>query len=140
LPSPGIFAVAIGTGIAAAWIGSISMVRHRQLIAAFAKTRLARISAGERAAMLELQLFGLTADLLRGALLGVVTFVPGAMLSVYVRDEWTLSDPLTRAAIVTLVAAVAAASVWKDFHAIKGTRRLFLVSLAAGTFLVMARG
>ena len=35
------------------------------------------------------------------------------------------------------VAAVAATSVWKDFHAISGTRRLFLASLAAGTVLVV---
>jgi len=38
--------------------------------------------------------------------------------------------------VVTAVAAVAAAAVWKDFHAISGTRRLFLLSLAAGTAVV----
>jgi PTS system mannose-specific IIC component len=44
---------------------------------------------------------------------------------------------LARAIVVTSVAAVAAASVWKDFHAISGTRRLFLLSLAVGTLMVV---
>jgi PTS system mannose-specific IIC component len=51
---------------------------------------------------------------------------------------WTVDEDLSRAVIVASVAAVAAAAVWKDFHAISGTRRLFVVSLAVGTLLVVA--
>jgi PTS system mannose-specific IIC component len=36
------------------------------------------------------------------------------------------------------MAAVAASAVWKDFHAISGTRRLFVASLSVGTLLVVA--
>jgi PTS system mannose-specific IIC component len=54
-----------------------------------------------------------------------------------VEERWTLPEPLSRALVVTAVAAVAAAAVWKDFHAISGTRRLFLLSLALGTALVI---
>ena len=39
--------------------------------------------------------------------------------------------------VVLALAAVAAASVWKDFHTIRGTRRLFLISLAVGTLMVV---
>jgi PTS system mannose-specific IIC component len=55
-----------------------------------------------------------------------------------VNARWSVGEDLSRAIVVTCVAAVAAASVWKDFHAISGTRRLFLVSLAIGTLLVVA--
>jgi PTS system mannose-specific IIC component len=49
-------------------------------------------------------------------------------------------EELTRAVVVTCVAAVAATAVWKDFHAISLTRRIFLASLAVGTMLVVFRG
>jgi hypothetical protein len=54
--------------------------------------------------------------------------------------RWTLGDDVTRAIVVTSVAAVAAAAIWKDFHAIAGTRRLFLAALAIGTAGVILRG
>ena len=55
-----------------------------------------------------------------------------------IRDRrWSVDAALTRAIVVTAVAAVAATAVWKDFHAISGTRRLFLLSLSVGTILVV---
>jgi PTS system mannose-specific IIC component len=50
-----------------------------------------------------------------------------------------MPEGLSRAIVVTIVAAVAAAAVWKDFHAISGTRRLFVISLAVGTLVVVFR-
>jgi PTS system mannose-specific IIC component len=137
LPLAGAFAVAVAIGIATAWIGGTTMVRHRQLIARFARPRLGQLAAGSRKTVVGLQLFGMTLDLVRAALLGAVMFVPGHLLATWVVGRWTVPEDLSRAIVVTCVAAVAAASVWKDFHAISGTRRLFLLSLTLGTVLVV---
>jgi len=79
----------------------------------------------------------MTLDLVRAALLGALCFVPGCLLAERVNGRWSVPEDLSRAIVVTCVAAVAAASVWKDFHTIRGTRRLFLISLAVGTLMVV---
>lgn len=138
LPHPGVFAVAVAIGIATAWVGGISMTRLRRLIAAFAKPRLPQLASGNRRTVVGLQVFGMTADLLRGAVLGVAAFVPAILFADWVMSHWAVGADLTRAYVVAAVAAVAAAAVWKDFHAINYTRRLFLISLTLGTLAVMA--
>jgi len=138
LPHPAAFAVAVATGIATAWIGGISMVKHRQLIASFARPRLGQLAEGMRNTVVGLQIFGMTVDLLRGFFIGVLAYVPASLVAAWAMSRWSVRDDITRAVVVTMVAAVAAAAVWKDFHAISGTRRLFLASLALGTALVVA--
>lgn len=137
-PSVGAFVVAVLVGILTAWTGGWTMVKHRQLIASFARPRLDQLAAGSRRTVIGLQVFGMTADLLRGALLGIVMYVLARPLAALVNARWTVGDDLSRAVIIACVAAVAAAAVWKDFHAISGTRRLFIASLAVGTLLVVA--
>jgi PTS system mannose-specific IIC component len=137
LPHPAAFAVAVAAGITTAWIGGISMVRHRQLIASFARPRLGLLAEGTRNTVVGLQIFGMTVDLLRGAVIAVLAYVPASVVAAWAAPRWSVRDDITRAVVVTVVAAVAAAAVWKDFHAISGTRRLFLASLAIGTALVV---
>jgi PTS system mannose-specific IIC component len=137
-PDVGAFAVAVLVGILAGWGGGWSMVKHRQIIAGFARPRLDQLAAGSRNTVIGLQVFGMTLDLARGALIGALVFLLARPVAVLVNARWTVDEDLSRAAIVTCVAAVAAAAVWKDFHAIGGTRRLFIASLAVGTLLVMA--
>lgn len=140
MPAAGAFAVAVLLGIAMAWAGGWTMVQHRRLIAAFARPRLDQLAAGNRRTVTGLQVFGLTMDIVRGAVLAAVALPPGLAVVSWVGARWSLSDDLSRAVVVTCVAAVAAAAVWKDFHAISGTRRLFLASLAVGTAVVVVRG
>ncbi|WP_411279887.1 PTS sugar transporter subunit IIC [Gemmatimonas sp.] len=137
MPLAGAFVVAVALGIATAWIGGLTMIKHRQIIARFARPRLGQLAAGNRNTVVGLQVFGMTLDLVRAALLGAVCFIPGHLLAVQVNGRWSVPEDLSRAIVVTCVAAVAAASVWKDFHAISGTRRLFLISLAVGTLMVV---
>ncbi|MBP6773285.1 MAG: PTS sugar transporter subunit IIC [Gemmatimonadaceae bacterium] len=137
LPRPGAFAVSVLVGIVTAWIGGTSMIKHRQLIASFARPRLGQLAEGNRRTVIGLQVFGMTADLARGAVLGVAAYVPAALLAAWCDARWSVDAALTRAIVVTAVAAVAATAVWKDFHAISGTRRLFLLSLSVGTILVV---
>lgn len=140
LPHAGSFAVAVAMGIATAWIGGTTMIKHRQLIAAFARPRLPQLAAGNRNTVIGLQVFGMTVDLLRGMLIGAALYMPSALLATWADARWTVSDDVTRAVVVTAVVAVAAAAVWKDFHSISFTRRLFLASLAIGTMLVVIGG
>ena len=137
MPSAGAFAVAVVVGIATAWIGGLSMIKHRQIIAGFAHRRLGQLAAGNRQTVVGLQLFGMTLDLVRAALLGACAFIPGHLLAEWVNGRWSVPEDLSRSIVVACVAAVAAASVWKDFHAISGTRQLFLISLAVGTLMVV---
>ena len=137
MPLAGAFAVAVVVGIATAWIGGLSMIKHRQIIAGFARRRLGQLEAGNRQTVVGLQLFGMTLDLVRAALLGACAFIPGHLLAEWVNGRWSVPEDLSRSIVVACVAAVAAASVWKDFHAISGTRRLFLISLAVGTLMVV---
>ena len=137
MPAVGPFAMAVLVGILASWLGGISMVKHRQLIAHVARPRLPQLAAGSRSTVIGLQVFGMTADLLRGALVGLVMLLAAAPVVDIVHARWALRDDLSRAVVITCVAAVAAAAVWKDFHAISGTRRLFLLSLAVGTLVVI---
>jgi len=138
-PDVGAFAVAVLVGIVAGWVGGWSMVKQRQRIAAFARPRLDQLASGSRKTVVGLQVFGMTVDLARGALLGALMFLAARPLAVLVNARWTVGEDVSRAIVVTAVAAVAAAAVWKDFHAISGTRRLFVASLAVGTLLVVAR-
>ncbi len=137
MPLAGAFTVAVALGIATAWIGGLTMITHRQIIASFARPRLGQLAAGNRKTVVGLQVFGMTLDLVRAALLGALCFVPGYLLAERVNGRWSVPEDLSRAIVVTCVAAVAAASVWKDFHTIRGTRRLFLISLAVGTLMVV---
>jgi PTS system mannose-specific IIC component len=140
LPRPGAFAVAVAVGIMVAWLGGWSMIRHRQLIATFARPRLDQLAEGQRNTVIGLQLFGLTADLVRGSLLGVLSYPPAFWLAGWCNAHWTTTEELSRGVVVTGVAAVAVSAIWKDFHAISGTRRLFLLSLMIGTALVVMGG
>ncbi|MEI6740224.1 MAG: PTS sugar transporter subunit IIC [Gemmatimonadaceae bacterium] len=137
LPHPGMFVVAVVAGIVAGWYGGESMSWHRRLIARFARRRLGRLAEGDRRTVYGLQAFGIGADLLRGALNGLLFFLPARATALWVSAHWSLPGDLTRAVTITAVAAVAAAALWIDFHAISGTRRLFLLSLTLGTLLVV---
>lgn len=140
VPQAGSLAIAVVFGILTAWIGGWTMVRHRRMIASWARPRFPLLAAGDVRTVVSLQLFGLTFDFLRGALLTFVMLVPALSLTDLANLHWNLRGDVTKGIVVTTVAAVAAAAIWKDFHAISGTRRLFLASLAVGTVVVMLLG
>ena len=136
VPTPSTFVMAVICGITTAWVGGWSMFWLRRLISAFARPRLEQLSRGNRRTVTGLQVFGMTADFARAALLALLAYVPSRALCGIAYSHWSVADGPTRAVVITSVAAVAARAVWNDFHAITGTRRLFLASLAAGTLLV----
>jgi len=137
-PDVGAFAVAVLVGIVAGWIGGWTMVKQRQIIAGFARPRLDQLAAGSRKTVIGLQVFGMTLDLVRGTLLGALVILVARPAAALVNARWSVGEDLSRAIIITAVVGVASAAVWKDFHAISGTRRLFVAALAVGTLLVVA--
>jgi len=140
MPQAGALAVAMVMGIFTAWIGGWSMVRHRKLIASWARPRLERLASGSEQTVVSLQLFGMTVDFLRGTAVTLLMLAPGLVLSEWAITNWNLNFAVTKGVVITTVAAVAAAAIWKDFHAIAGTRRLFLAALAVGTTGVVLNG
>ena len=140
IPQAGSLAIAMVMGIFTAWLGGWSMVRHRQLIASWARPRLDLLASGSARTVVSLQLFGLTVDLLRASALTLLMLAPGLALSEWAIAHWNVNLSVTKGVVITSVAAVAAAAIWKDFHAIAGTRRLFLAALAVGTAGVMLNG
>lgn len=133
-----VFALLVGIG--AAWIGGWTMVRHRQIIGWMVNRKREQLAEGNPRTVVGLHLFGLGADLLRGVLLGATALIIGRLVAQAAQDVWSLPSNITLGFVVTSFAAVAAAAVWKNFHAISGTRRLFLAALAVGTAVVMLRG
>ena len=136
---PGALAAALLCTLAVAWIGGWSMVKLRGQNARWARRRRDALTAGSRGAVIGLQLLGMTADLLRGALLTAVAY---AVLAPVVRAAigvWGLDARLSRAVVVGAAITVAGGAAWRIFHSTLGVRWTFLVGLAVGTAATVLR-
>lgn len=131
----GTLALAILCALAAAMISGLSMVMLRRLNGRWARRTLRAREAGERRAVVGVQLAGLSADFVRGA---VLTGVALLLLSPVARAAvatWGVDARLSRAVVVGAALTVAAGAVWKIFHSTAGALWLFGAGLAAA-FLV----
>lgn len=137
-PAGGLVASLLGALLTAMVSGS-SMVRLRRLNARRAASLKDKLDSGSVDAVTGLQLFGLTADLLRGA---VVTFVAMLALKPFtsaILTRWTVDARLSRAIVVAIVAAVAAGAIWKIFHSVPRARLVFVSGLVIGAVLIFVR-
>jgi PTS system mannose-specific IIC component len=107
-PGPGALTVAVLAGLVSAWIGSWSMVQVRKLNARLASKQHDAVAAGSKRVVEGLQVFGLTADFVRGGLLTAIMLALFAPIQTYVLGTWG-SDPRVSRAVVVGVAASAAA-------------------------------
>ena len=140
LPTPRPWAsllVALVVAVAWAWLGGWSMVQLRRLNAHWARARHAAVARGARRVVVGLQLFGLTADLLRGATLAAVGVLVGAPLLAACVAAWRLPEGPTRDVVALVAGAVAVSGVVKVFHGVTHALRLF-VGAAAVTLLWLA--
>jgi PTS system mannose-specific IIC component len=115
-----------------AWVGGQSMYLLRRLNGALAMRRLEALNRGSTDALTGLQLTGLTADLIRGALLTLLGFVllrPGVA---WLTRHWHLDDRLSYVAVFCVACAVAGSAAWRLFHGTAGARWFFLGGLALG--------
>jgi PTS system mannose-specific IIC component len=136
---PGAMSLAVLATLATAWVGGWTMVLLRRLNGIVARRARPALAGGSRRAIAGVQLFGLGADFVRG---GVLTFTAFAVFQPLVEASIALwgSDPqISRAVVVALSTAVAAAAVWKLFHGTEYARLLFIGGLLGGLSLLALR-
>ncbi|MEP6507290.1 MAG: PTS sugar transporter subunit IIC [Gemmatimonadales bacterium] len=122
-----------------AMVSGWSMVRLRRSNARRAASLKSRLDAGSVDAVTGLQLFGLTADLFRGAIVTFVAMLVFKPLTPAIISAWTVDARDSRAVVVAIVAAVAAGAIWKIFHSVPKARIVFVSGLVIGAFLVVTR-
>lgn len=152
----GALAVAVLSALATAYVSGWSLLKLRELNAVWAAQRRVAIDAGDRQAMVGLQLIGLTADFFRAALLTAVAYAILAPLSDAVVQVsaanlgrcsathpasagWCLDERHSRAIVVSIAASVTAGAAWKIFHHTEGARWFFLGGLVVGLVLLVTR-
>ena len=137
--SAGGLTVAVLAGLTCAWIGGWSMVQVRKLNASLARRRHDAIAAGSKRDVEGLQVFGLTADLVRGGTLTAIMLAVFLPVQRFVLATWDMDPRVSRAAVVGIAASVAAGAVWKVVHAAPGARWLLLAGIAIGLGLLAIR-
>ena len=135
-PVAGSMAFALLAALATAWVGGWTMVKLRQRNAVWATRARGALDAGARGTVIGLQLKGLTADLVRGALLTAIAVSIFAPLAEASLALWSVDARVSRAIAVGTAISVAVAASWKLFHGTMTARWLFVAGLVVG-FIVM---
>ena len=128
----GTLLLALIATLATGWFGGWSMVKMRELNAAWARAKADGLRAGDPQVVVGLQVHGLMADFARGT---AVTLIASAVLFPVVGladRRWSLDPVLTRAVLVALGGVMAAGAVHKVFHGVSHTRWYFLVGALVG--------
>jgi PTS system mannose-specific IIC component len=125
--------------LALAYIGGWSMVQLRRLNASWARRRQDAVAHGSRRDIIGLQLFGLTADLVRGIALTAFGLAVAVPIQHAVLATLQGNAALTRAFVVAAATSVALGAMWKNFHAVPGARWLFAVGLGVGVGVAVSR-
>ncbi len=131
-PAPGRLVLSVTAAIATAWAGGWSMYALRRLNGVWAKSALPALEAGTPRTVIGLQLRGLGADLVRGALLTALGLAVWPPLMHVLLPRWPLGPALSRGVLVAVAAAVAGSAVWRLAHGTTGARWYFLGGLLAG--------
>ena len=137
--SAGAMTLAVVGALATAWIGGWTMVGLRRINAGWARRHRASLDAGSYRTVVGLQLFGLTADLVRAGALTLIALLALAPVARGVATLWGVSADVSRAVVVGVAATVAVGAVWKLFHLTPGARWLFVGGLAIGSLLLVLR-
>lgn len=138
-PLPGSITVALIAALSTAWVGGWTMVKLRQLNATWATRSRDALDAGARGTVIGLQLRGLTADLVRAALLTVVALVVFEPLHRAIVALWTVDARISRAFTVAVATSVAVAASWKLYHGNPRARWMFAAGLTVGLIVVVTR-
>lgn len=134
--SPGALTVSVLAGLVCAWIGGWTMVQVRKFNARLARARHDAVASGSKRVVEGLQVFGLTADLVRGGTLTAVMLALFRPTQAWVLGAWGSDARVSHAVVVGVAASVAAGAVWKVVHAAPGARWLLLAGVAAGLALL----
>src|SRR6185437_1563576 len=137
VPRSGALVVAVFAGIATAWAGGWSMYGLRRLNGGWAERMQPAVEAGSWRAVVGLQLRGLTADLVRAALLTLVALLVWRPIDRWLLSRWSLDLVVSHSILVAVAAAAAASAIWRLGHGATGARWYLLGGLAAGMALVV---
>jgi PTS system mannose-specific IIC component len=135
----GSMTMAMVAAIATGWIGAWTMYQLRRLNARKANAHRNALEAGARGTVIGLQLFGMTADLLRGAILTGLAYLAFHPLMTMTIAVWDMNAMLSRAIVVGVAASVAMGAAWKLFHLVPWARWIFVGSMVIGLGLMIAR-
>jgi mannose/fructose/N-acetylgalactosamine-specific phosphotransferase system component IIC len=136
---PGAMTLSMLAALATTWIGGWTMVKLRQMNAVWAGKQRPALEAGSRGAVIGLQITGMTADFVRGAVLTAIAYAALAPLAAMIIELWSFDARLSRALVVGIAASVASGAAWKIFHSVSGARWTFLAGLSIGLFLLFIR-
>ncbi|HEU4996607.1 MAG TPA: PTS sugar transporter subunit IIC [Gemmatimonadaceae bacterium] len=139
LPLAGKMTISLLAAVATAWVGGWTMVKLRQRNARWSERSRSGLDAGARGTVIGLQLRGMTADLIRGALLTVVAIAVFAPLAEASLGLWSVDARLSRGLAVGVAASVAGAAAWKLFHGSIAARWTFVGGLAVGLATLVLR-
>jgi len=133
----GALPVAMFAALATAVFSSRSMVWVRTWNAHQARHLRTAIDAGSPAAVDNLQLRGLTMDLVRGFVVTFVALIVLFPLSEEIVAIWGVDAIHSRAVVTALAATVAAGAIWTLTHRAARAGWLFVLGLGAGTALLL---
>jgi mannose/fructose/N-acetylgalactosamine-specific phosphotransferase system component IIC len=133
----GALPVAMFVALATAVFSSRSMVWVRTWNAHQARQMRVAIDAGSPSAVDQLQLRGLTMDLVRGFVITFVALVILLPLSQEIVAIWGVNAIYSRAVVTALAATVAAGAIWTLTHRAARAGWLFVLGLGAGTALLL---
>ncbi|MCC6928602.1 MAG: PTS sugar transporter subunit IIC [Gemmatimonadaceae bacterium] len=133
----GALMIAVVVTLCWAWLGGWSMVQLRRLNARWARQRHEAVARGSRRTVIGLQLYGMSADLLRGALMTASGIAIGAPLMQLAIPRWQVPETLTRSVLMVLAGIVAASATHKVFHIVPGARWYMLGGLTLGMALLV---
>lgn len=136
-PPPGALAASVLAALLAAVVSGWSMVKLRR-INAFRATRLrAALDGGSKEAIVGLQLFGLTADFLRGGLIALAAMLTLRPLVDAIVAIWNTGAVMSRAIVVGIAVVVAAGAIWKIFRSVPYATVFFLGGVVIGITLLV---
>ncbi|MDO8500434.1 MAG: PTS sugar transporter subunit IIC [Gemmatimonadaceae bacterium] len=135
----GALAATLLAALVTAMLSGKSMVWLRRLNASLAMRERDALDSGSTDAVTGLQLFGLTADLIRGFLVTLVAMVAFSPLMRAIVGTWGTDARYSRGAVVAIVAAVSAGAIWKIFHSLPLARLLFVAGLSLGAVILVTR-
>jgi mannose/fructose/N-acetylgalactosamine-specific phosphotransferase system component IIC len=135
----GAMTVAVLAAVATGWIGGWTMFQIRQANARAADRHRGGLDAGARGTVIDLQIKGLSLDLLRGTLLTGIAYAALTPLMSAMMAVWDMDGRLSRALVVFVAASVAMGAGWKLFHSVRWARWIFGIGLGIGLLVLAMR-
>ncbi|HET7583355.1 MAG TPA: PTS sugar transporter subunit IIC [Gemmatimonadaceae bacterium] len=125
--------------VATAWVGGWSMYLLRRANGVLARRQQPALDAGTPAVVLRLQGLGIAADIARAAGITAGALILFAPLVRWLLPRWSLSDDVTSAALLALLIALAAGTVWRLVRGTSGASWLALAGLGAAVLVLVVR-